>query len=254
MRSRLMKTLSSLLLTIVLAAGAAVPAMAKDASVTYEGGAEKFVFLPGSDASGTDLFDNFKGVMPGDVLQQKITVKNDYKGCDRVKIYLRAETHKDDGSSLSRETKAAVADAVSMQDFLSQLSMKVKNGDQVIYEASPDELDGLKGNVLLGTFRYGEKAELTVELKVPAELGNAYADRTGEVDWVFVVEEINEKKSHHHSSSDDSSSTPAQNPTGLASPQTGDSSNIVLWAGLAAAALAAVIVLFCRKYRRREES
>ena len=37
-----------------------------------------------------------------------------------------------------------------------------------------------------------EVAKLTVELKVPVELGTAYANRIGEVDWVFVAEEVND--------------------------------------------------------------
>lgn len=36
-------------------------ALADDTNVTYDGTAQKFVFIPES----TDLFANFKGVMPG---------------------------------------------------------------------------------------------------------------------------------------------------------------------------------------------
>lgn len=58
----------------------------------------------------------------------------------------------------------------------------------------PDELDGLKSNKLLGTFRTGETATLKVELSVPIELDNKYANRVGEVDWIFHVEAYNESQ------------------------------------------------------------
>ena len=77
----------SLLALLMLLSGVAALAAA---SVTYEGGAEKFVFLPGSAYSSSDLFENFKDVLPGDELTQKITVKNDTSG--KVRIYMRAET------------------------------------------------------------------------------------------------------------------------------------------------------------------
>ena len=81
-----------------------------------------------------------------------------------------------------------------MTEFLSKLSMKVWNGTELIYDASPDQLDGLKSNKLLGTFRTGETATLKVELSVPIELGNEYANRVGEVDWIFHVEAYNESQ------------------------------------------------------------
>ena len=62
---RTLRTLSALLLALVLLA---VPVLAADSSVTYQGGAEKFVFLPGSEYTDSDLFDGFKGAMPGDTL------------------------------------------------------------------------------------------------------------------------------------------------------------------------------------------
>ena len=55
-------------------------------------------------------------------------------------------------------------------------------------------MDGLKDNKLLGTFRTGDTATLKVELAVPIDLGNEYANRVGEVDWIFHVEAYNESQ------------------------------------------------------------
>lgn len=187
---KLNKKLSSILFGAAFAVTTLVfPALAADSSITYEGGAEKFVFVPGSEYTETDLFDNFKGVMPGDVVGETITIKNDCRGCDYVKIYMRAEVHDETENPMSPNVAGEEVSAAAMNDFLSQLSMKVYIGDKLIYDASPDELDGLAENVLLGSFGYGAGAELDVQLEVPIELGNEYANRVGEVDWVFTVEE-----------------------------------------------------------------
>ena len=219
-----LKTISALALALVLLLGMGATAFA-ESKVTYEGGAEKFVFLPGSEYSETDLFENFKGVMPGDVITQEITVQNNYTKAEKVKIYLRAVVHDEQGNPLSEEV-ARTEDLVSMQDFLSQLTMTVKQGDKVLFSASPDELDGLKENVLLGTFPGRSKTILTVELSVPFELGNEYANRVGEVDWIFTAEEVTKTV------------------------QTGDDSDLILWAALMTLSLvtaAGVILSLNRK-------
>ena len=219
-----LKTISALALVLVLLLGMSATAFA-ESKVTYEGGAEKFVFLPGSEYTETDLFENFKGVMPGDVITQEITVQNDYTKAEKVNIYLRAVVHDGQGNPLSEEV-ARTEDLVSMQDFLSQLTMTVKQGDKVLFSASPDELDGLKENVLLGTFPGRSKTILTVELSVPFELGNEYANRVGEVDWIFTAEEVTKTV------------------------QTGDDSDLILWAALMTLSLvtaAGVILTLNRK-------
>ena len=219
-----LKTISALALVLVLLLGMSATAFA-ESKVTYEGGAEKFVFLPGSEYTETDLFENFKGVMPGDVITQEITVQNNYTKAEKVKIYLRAVVHDEQGNPLSEEV-ARTEDLVSMQDFLSQLTMTVKQGDKVLFSASPDELDGLKENVLLGAFPGRSKTILTVELSVPIELGNEYANRVGEVDWVFTAEEVTKTV------------------------QTGDDSDLILWAALMTLSLvtaAGVILSLNRK-------
>ena len=219
-----LKTISALALVLVLLLGMSATAFA-ESKVTYEGGAEKFVFLPGSEYSETDLFENFKGVMPGDVITQEITVQNNYTKAEKVKIYLRAVVHDEQGNPLSEEV-ARTEDLVSMQDFLSQLTMTVKQGDKVLFSASPDELDGLKENVLLGAFPGKSYTKLVVELSVPIELGNEYANRVGEVDWIFTAEEVTKTV------------------------QTGDDSDLILWAALMTLSLvtaAGVILTLNRK-------
>ncbi|MBQ8725456.1 MAG: hypothetical protein IJY74_07305, partial [Oscillospiraceae bacterium] len=187
---KMIKTALSTILAVAILMSISAFAFAADSSVTYEGGAEKFVFLPGSEYTDSDLFDSFKGVMPGDVLTEEIVVKNDSGKTDYVNIYMRAIAHDEDVNPLSENVANSGETVATMSDFLSQLSMTVKNGTKVIFEGKASELDGLKENVLLGAFDKGESTTLTVELTVPAELGNEYAFRVGEVDWVFSVEEL----------------------------------------------------------------
>ena len=190
-----MKRLSKKLLPVVALMTAmvvllAMPAMAAESSVKYEGVGEVYVFAPGSSYSSTDLFDNFKGMMPGDTRTETIIVKNNLLDSSQyVKIYMRAELH-DETSNPMSPSVAAEETLTSMHDFLHQLSMTVKQGSKVIYQASPDKLDGLAENVLLGEFDAGEQTELTVTLSVPTTLGNEYANRIGEVDWVFTAEQF----------------------------------------------------------------
>lgn len=233
MMKRKMKISFSLLTVVILVLSLGAAALAEGASVSYEGGAEQFVFLPGSEYTDTDLFEGFKGVMPGDILTQKITVTNNHPGTDTVKIYMRAQVHGELAGNPLSESVAAQESVVSMTDFLSQLSMTVKQGDKVIYQAAPSELDGLAQNVLLGSFAAGESTELTVELKVPAELGNQYAERIGEVDWVFTAEEV-----------------PAPTTAKPEQPKTGDTTSLILWIVLAGAALALLAALVFARVRQ----
>ena len=225
------KTIASLVMMLVLLLGIGAPAYA-DGIVSYQGGAEKFVFLPGSSYTDTDLFDGFKNVMPGDTLTQTVEVRNRFLNTGSVRIYLRAVAHDEQTNPLSSAVAASGETVATMSDFLSQLYMEVWQGDKCIYTGSPDELDGLKNNVLLGTIPRFKSTTLTVKLQVPAELGNEYANRVGEVDWVFTAEELD--------------------PQG--NPKTGDTSNLTLWIVVMVVCLAAIAVVAFQVLKQKKQN
>lgn len=168
--------------------------------VRYEGGAEEFVFLPGTAYSENDLFDNYKMVMPGDVLTQRITIRNN--SGKQVRIYLRAEK----------------VDA-QYEEFLSRLNLQVSAKDGQIFDAAASETGQLTENTLLGTFRKGGVTDLVLTLTVPYDLGNEFMCTMGVVPWTFLVEEVPE------------------DPT---TPQTGDAFDLATWLLAAGMILAAI--------------
>ena len=187
------KAVFSLVLMLLIVISLSSTAFAAAPSITFKGFTSGFDFQPGSEYTETDLFNSFKNVMPGDTVTETITFTNSASDCDFVNLYMRAEAHDETANPLSpkvadKETIAA------MTEFLSKLSMKVWNGTELIYDAAPNELGDLGSNKFLGTFRSGETATLKVELSVPIDLDNKFADRIGEVDWIFHVEAYNESQ------------------------------------------------------------
>lgn len=160
------------LMVLVLFSGT-LTAAAANGNVTYSGDAGQFVFAPGSDRSVTDLFSEFKDVMPGDTLTQTILVRNDASDKVNVKIYLRA---------LGAHEQS--------QEFLSQLTLVVNTENGELFHAPADQKAQLDDWVELGEFGPGDKAELTVTLQVPVTLDNRFMDAVGYLDWQFMVEEF----------------------------------------------------------------
>ena len=208
-----MKKLLSLVMVIAALAALTVPALAADAVVSRQGTNGLVIETTGSGYTDTDLFNNFKDVMPGDERTETITIKNSVNGFDYVKLYIRAVPHDEQGNPLTYDEKFENEDGkdqqnvdgerdetvATMADFLSELSMEIYlvNADgtkQSIFSASPDKSAQLTDSVLLGTFAKGKSAKLEAVLHVPAELGNEYAYRVGEVDWLFTVEGFNNEK------------------------------------------------------------
>lgn len=210
-----MKTLTrisaiTLVLIMVLAMSVNVFATDVDGSVTYEGKANEFIFAPGSEYSDTDLFTNFKGVMPGDVLTEKIPVKNAKSTGVKVKVYMRAL-----GAQLDTDK------------FLSQMTLTVKNASTELFEAPANETAQLTDWVCLGTLSAGGELVLDVELNVPIEVDNDFANQIGYLDWQFKVEEIPD------------------------TPKTGDDSSLLLYGTMAAVSLVLLITVVTVYKRKR---
>lgn len=205
-----MKKLISIILMLLLLCGSALAS-----SVTYVNRDELFEFKPGSAYQATDLFENFKDVLPGDVLEEQITVSNGSKGQVRIWLQCKYDAYV--------ETDA--------KDFLNQLKLSVKSGDKSIFEAEADQKAQLSEPVLLGTFKKKGKVDLNVTLEVPASLGSEYMGQIGVVPWTFLVEEIPE---------DDT-------------PDTGDWFQTGVWISVAAVLAAAILLLLLMQRKRRAE-
>ncbi len=187
---KMMKKMFSVLLALTVVLSFSVNAFAADAGVTYKGQQDMLEFHPGSFYTDSDLFANFKGVMPGDRLEQKITVSNTASDCDYIKVYLKALPHDAEKNPLSKTVAASGEDVGSMTEFLSQLTLTLKQGENEIFKGTAADAGIQENGILLGELKKNESLDLEAQLEVPVAMGNDFANRVGEVDWVFKVEAL----------------------------------------------------------------
>ncbi len=216
-----MKKILTVFVICVIVLSSVLPVYAVDGKVTYSGNAGNFVFEPGSEHSLTDLFSNFKDVMPGDTLTQKITVKNNADNQVKVKIYIRS--------------LGASEDSV---EFLSQLGLTVQKSDDnkmaYMFDATAGDTAPLTDWVCLGMLYSGGEVNLDVTLNVPVELPNEFQNKIGYLDWEFKIEEF---------------------PVALddpQSPQTGDNTHLGLWLALMICSLCIFIILLVWRKKDKE--
>lgn len=215
--SKLIKLMICLSLIVMTTALTTNRISAQDGNVTYDGNAKDFIFAPGSEYSPTDLFADFKNLMPGDSVSQKITIDNDISKEVKIKIYMR---------SLGADQQS--------QEFLSQLSLTVvQDGKTNLFDAPASETAQLTDWVYLGTLYSGGKIDLDVTVSVPITLGNDFQDAVGKLTWEFMVEEL---------------------PVETTDPRpTGDNSNIYVAMTVMAVSAAALTVVLALKKKKEQE-
>ncbi len=216
-----MKKLITAVVILATLIASALPVSAADGKVTYSGNAGKCIFEPGTEHSLTDLFPNFKGVMPGDTLTQKITVKNDANDKVKVKIFIRSLGAHEDS-----------------KEFLSKLGLRVQKSAEnqmaYMFDAAANETAQLTDWVYLGMLYSGGEVNLDVTLNVPVELDNAFQNKIGYLDWEFRIEEF-----------------PAE-PDDPQPPQTGDTTPVGLWVGgLVISAFVLIVLLITKKKEQK---
>ena len=172
-----MKKILTFSLLLALCVSFSLVFQGESSRVIYDGSSRNFIFDVDGTASPTDLFANFKSVMPGDVKTQKITVKNDASNKIKVRLYLRS-----------------LGAVEGSEEFLSQLTLQVKQSEDntmaYMFDAAADRPAQLSDWVCLGTLYSGGEVNLDVTLLVPTELDNRYSSQTGLLTWEFRAEEL----------------------------------------------------------------
>jgi hypothetical protein len=234
-------TLAVMFLTTVLTASA-------ENGIIYDGNAEDFIFVTGSEEEVVDLFHGFQDIMPGDQLTEKVTIRNASSNDFDVKIYIRS-------LGATEEDEA----------FISQLHLSValdaNNPDTRLYHGQAHETGDLAEWILLGELEPGGEVNLDVTITVPITLDNEFADTMGHMVWQVKVEEF---EHNHDNSTEDagddagdnagnsengsqsatgSSSANNTKTSGGASPKTGDSAQLTLYCGLLGMSLGVVLLL-----------
>jgi len=202
MKNKIQILLLSILLTLTLVLGVS----AAESTIIFEGSESLTVAVtPGSGYTDTDLFDNFKNIMPGDRRTEEITIENNFKNADYIKVWMTAVPHGDENPLTYSETfentdgkdQANIVGerdetVATMREFLAILDMTVEI-DGVSYDTLPEDANDLTAGVYLGEFRKGESTTMDVTLTAPLEeMDNRFANRVGEVDWYFYAEGFND--------------------------------------------------------------
>lgn len=130
--------------------------------VIYENGSEGLVKI------GDDFFSNWSTLMPGDVVKDKVLIKNNYS--IPTSIYFRTNTIDD-------------------SKLLDKLVLKIYTEKRVIYNGLMS--GGISNDIELVKLKQGEEIELFYELKVPSELTNEFSLTKTKTEWIFKAHSDN---------------------------------------------------------------
>lgn len=191
-------------------------------SVEFHGEAHRLIATP------QDFFGNFSTAMPGDVMEDSVSVLNTTEG--EAEIFFCTEA----GKANARQ-----------RELLEKLKLTISMNGKTLY-AGNLKAEKLSKNISLEKFPPGAEGKLDFTVSMPKELDNDYALRDAQVKWIFSVnEQENEpdKKGGTKNSNNKGGSLRGQSKSPV---KTGDNSNRM---GLLALALVSLIVIIiaCRR-------
>ncbi len=190
--SRVLTALLAAVCVVSMANGTlAAQTLALDSGVTLSevNGRAQFAINGGAQ---NDLFLDFKGVMPGDTITQTINVNAAQANGQSYRIYLYARECEaaevpEGGSHVKRESTPGFLDNLTIR--VSRKAAAGETGDTSLGGVNIGTGTGTSG-VLLGTFTPGMSRELNVELQVDINMGNEFANAAAYIDWVFYADTI----------------------------------------------------------------
>lgn len=131
--------------------------------IIYENHADRYLDV------GDGFFDNLGELLPGDSVNDKITISNNSK--NRIRYFMSIDI-----SKLNQEEI----------NLLKNIKIVAKNNKgKTIIENNLTEIS----NILLGTYNSGEQEEITFSISLPDNLDNEYSKIATKLTWIFSVEE-----------------------------------------------------------------
>lgn len=134
--------------------------------VEFEGNSHKLVAVP------EDFFSNLGQAMPGDSLNDTVTLKNTTE--DEVELFF----HTSLPDTLNEDQKS----------LLTKIELSIYLEGNKLYEGNL-EAASLNSDISLGKYKSQENKNFTFQLTVPTELKNQYALVDTVVRWVFSVQQ-----------------------------------------------------------------
>lgn len=208
------------LLVFMLLVGISIPVYANEKKLYFEQQNGQMVWNADNNPY-ENQFMNFSNMVPGEDYQERMSIEN--------------------GSSKTYELyfQVVLLEQTELQDeLLEKIEMTILQDGEQIYQGDATGIPGTKNLqdiIPLGTYEPAVESTLNVYLKLDDNIGLEYCDLLTQIDWKFMVKEINKD-------------TPI---TEIQPPKTGDMTNVRLWTFIMISSLVLLgIVNIFRKFRK----
>lgn len=153
------------------------------AEVHYLGSDSGFQF----EGLGTDLFTNFKHLLPGCSRSQTIRITNESNHPAALSFYAAPARQE----ALTKEEEEQIEELISKY-----ATVEISDGTTLLYQGpvngnpdgAADKSMGESSAIKLGNFQPGQEKELYLSLRLDPDLTLEFCELTGNIDWIFTTE------------------------------------------------------------------